>query len=320
MKDKSVDKLLNALNQHFILLGPQRSGNVLLIKKITNLADLDWSGQIPVNTFRGVFLPSSEKLFDIVGAKLMEPKIDYQSTACVGVNILDLQALTLFEQVFSRDPFYQKRRRHIFLVGYSANLPDDYKRYRVFSHNWEENILEHLIFDVFITTTKKGRVKFYSGSERGQLMLEKCRLEYEHIEFAGPISEAGPDKKMLELKGKLEQSLAKKIWKELDQKCIACGQCTIVCPTCFCYDVEDYSDPEAAARTRHWGNCFHHDFSQVAGGRRELDTVKKKIYFWYTHKFVRIPHEYSLPGCVSCGRCTRACPVGIDIIKVLRAL
>ena len=51
-----------------------------------------------------------------------------------------------------------------------------------------------------------------------------------------------------------------------------------------------------------------------------MDTVKKKIYFWYVHKFVRIPKEYKLPGCVSCGRCVKACPVGIDIFRNIAKL
>ena len=236
--------------------------------------------------------------------------------ACVGMNVLDLKAFTLYEQVFSRDPFYQKRRRNILFVGYSGGLPADYKKFKVFSHNYEEDVLEHLVFDIFLIRTRSGRLKFYSGSVRGQSVLENSGVKnYEHIEFAGPIREEGPDKKMLALKEKVEKSFKHKIWDELDKICLACGKCSIACPTCFCYDIEDKVDPANSSRERKWGNCFYNDFSRVAGGHLELDTVRKKIHFWYEHKFVRIPREYSLPGCVSCGRCVKACPVGIDIFK-----
>lgn len=285
------------------------------------MAEIDWSGEMPINTWKEIFLPHLDRLFDIEKGKFKEIKTEYPPIACLGVNILDLKALTLFEQVFSRDPFYQKRRRNLILIGYSAGLPDDYKKYRVFSHNFEEDILEHLVFDVFITRLKNGRLKFYSGSQNGQIILENCGIEnYSHIEFAGVVSEKGPDKKMLVLKDKVEKSFKKKIWDELDKICLACGKCSIACPTCFCYDIEDKVDPVNSSRERKWGNCFYNDFSLVNGGRKELDTVKKKIYFWYTHKFVRIPHEYALPGCVSCGRCVKVCPVGIDIFKVIRSI
>ena len=192
--------------------------------------------------------------------------------------------------------------------------PDEYKKRKLFSHRFEEDILEHVMFDIFIAKHKNGKVKIYSGSEKGQLALEKYGIKnYSHIEFAGPVSEKGPDKKMLSLKKKMEGSFNKKIWNELNKTCLACGKCSVNCPTCFCFNIEDDNNPEKKSRNRKWGVCFYNDFSLMAGGHKPLDEVKKKIYFWYTHKFVRIPSEYNIPGCVSCGRCVRTCPVGIKI-------
>jgi len=317
----ALNKFLSALAKDFFIMAPQYAGEDVRVAEITNISDIDWTGQMPKNPWKQVFLPAAERLFNFNKNNITESRKQYPQIACVGMNVLDLKALTLFDQVFSDDVYYQQRRNNLLIIGFTADWPIDYKKYKVFSHNYEEDILEHLSFDIFVAKLKNNQLKIYSGSPRGQQLLEKYGIkDYKNIEFAGAVPEKGPDKRMLTLIDKVSKSYNKKLWSDLDKLCLACGKCSIACPTCFCFDFSDQLDPEESNRRRHWGNCFYNDFSKVAGGAKELDTVKKKIFFWYTHKFVRIPKEYALPGCVSCGRCTRACPVGIDIAKNIREL
>ncbi|MFH1392577.1 MAG: 4Fe-4S dicluster domain-containing protein [bacterium] len=123
--------------------------------------------------------------------------------------------------------------------------------------------------------------------------------------------------RMKRIKKKMQKKFNKKLWSELGKKCIECGQCTMVCPTCFCFRFEDSSDKKRKLLP---DSCFYHDFSEITGNYKFLNNTAKRIYFWYYHKFVRIPEEHNLPGCVECGRCTKACPVGIDIKKVLKEI
>ncbi len=321
MTQQEINKFLTQLETAYFLYGPNLHDWGIKIEEIKQLADLDWSGQIPENTWKSVFLPSSEKILDLGKRGYKEIVGKYPPIACLNVNVLDLKALTLLEQVFSQDANYQARRRNLLLIGYSCHWPDDYKRYKVFSHKWEEDYLEHVVFDIFLVKLKNNTFKVYSGSEKGQVLLEKFGLsKYQHVEFAGAIAEQGPDKRMLQIKKKIDQSFDRKIWNELNKICLACGKCAVNCPTCFCFNLVDQWQPDNLGRHRQTTTCFYNDFSKVAGGHKPLESVKAKIYFWYVHKFVRIPHEYSLPGCVSCGRCAKTCPVGIKIKDTLKAL
>lgn len=315
-EEKTLKKLTaNWLSDYFIY-APTKAGEVLKIKEIKDFKEADWSGAIPLNPWKETLLPHTERLFDIKDNKLIESNGQKPLVMCLGMNVLDLKALALYDVVFSNDVYYQNRRERLMVIGYSSDWPNDYKKYKVFSHKFEEDILEHVPFDIFIAKIKGGKLKFYSGSSQGRRLLEKSGLKnFTNIKFVGAISEEGADKRMLAIQTKITKSFDHALWDELDKICLACGKCSIACPTCFCFDFNDKVDPNDPRRNRVRGNCFYNDFSKVAGGGKDLDTVKKKIYFWYTHKFLRIPAEYKIPGCVSCGRCTRACPVGIDIAK-----
>jgi len=317
---KPINNLLRQLLKDYFVYAPLPSGGYISVGEISSLSQIDWTGRIPGKPWKDLFLPPRESVFDLE-AGVKESKKQYPKIAALGMNVLDLKALVLFDQVFGSDTYYRRRRNNTIIIGYSADWPIDYKKFNVFSHTYEENILEHLSFDIFLAKLRNGKLKIYSGSEKGQNILEtNGSKDYKHIEFAGPIQEKGIDKRVLKLQEAVWQSANNKLWDELGKKCLACGKCSISCPTCFCFDFKDNSDPDNRTRQRCWGNCFYNDFSLVAGGHKELDTVKRKIFFWYVHKFVRIPKEYGLPGCVSCGRCSHACPVKIDIAKNIHKL
>jgi sulfhydrogenase subunit beta (sulfur reductase) len=317
---KRVDSLLGRLARDYFIYAPQKKGEIVKVNEVDDVLAIDWSGETPENSWKDIFLPAQESIFDLSNG-IKESKKQYPKIAAVGMNVLDLKALCLFDQVFGPDTYYRRRRSNTLVIGYGEHWPIDYKKFKIFSNNYEEDILEHLSFDIFLAKLKNGNLKIYSGSEKGRDLLESNKLkDYKHIEFAGPVSEQGVEKKIIKLKEAVWNSLNDKLWDELDKICLACGKCSIVCPTCFCFDLKDNSNPDNNCRDRCRGNCFYNDFSLVAGGTKELDTVKKKIFFWYVHKFVRIPQEYGLPGCVGCGRCSRTCPVGIDIGKNIKRI
>ena len=110
-------------------------------------------------------------------------------------------------------------------------------------------------------------------------------------------------------------------WDEVAGRCLNCGNCTMVCPTCFCHTLEDALDLEGAVgvRRRRLDACFTVDFSYLHGG--SIRTSPRSRYRqWLTHKLATWIDQFGVPGCVGCGRCITWCPVGIDITEEARAI
>ncbi len=110
-------------------------------------------------------------------------------------------------------------------------------------------------------------------------------------------------------------------WDDVATRCLACTNCTMVCPTCFCSSVEDESDltNTTSERVRRWDSCFNLDFSYVHGGAVR-PSVRARYRQWMTHKLATWIDQFGGSGCVGCGRCITWCPVGIDITEEVAAI
>jgi ferredoxin len=110
-------------------------------------------------------------------------------------------------------------------------------------------------------------------------------------------------------------------WDEVAGRCLACGSCTQVCPTCFCTTVEDGTalGGHEAERVRRWDSCFTSEHAYIHGGTLR-GSVKSRYRQWLTHKLATWIDQFGTSGCVGCGRCITWCPVGIDITEEVRAM
>jgi ferredoxin len=104
------------------------------------------------------------------------------------------------------------------------------------------------------------------------------------------------------------------VWEEVANRCLTCGNCTMVCPTCFCTTTEDRTDlsGERSERSQRWASCFEIDYSYIHGGSVRVSGASRYRQ-WITHKLATWHEQFGTSGCVGCGRCIAWCPVGIDI-------
>jgi CRP-like cAMP-binding protein len=110
-------------------------------------------------------------------------------------------------------------------------------------------------------------------------------------------------------------------WDDVAERCLSCGNCTMVCPTCFCNTTEDITDlkGQVAERIRRWDSCFTVDFAFIHGGSTRTSS-KSRYRQWLTHKLATWQDQFGTIGCVGCGRCITWCPAGIDITEEVRAI
>ncbi len=349
MKQKEFLKFVNFISRDYRIFGPIREKEEILIGEIKRGEEIDFSGKVPLYPYKYFFFPPAETIFKYKGASL-KPNFEFSRLCLFGMTVFDLKAVNLYNHVFEKDPYYQRRVENMLVIGQSS-FPDSLRTSRhrgvggekegteFFLEKYEENILEHIPFDIFFGTRKKA-FKVFTGSDKGKAVLESFGYKnYEHIQFAGPIKEEGvalypsPERsegrmvqglnpEMIKIRDKMKNNFNPKIWEELGKICISCGRCSLFCPTCFCFAVDDEMGLKSntGERKRVWSSCFYQNFSEIAGGHKFLDTTAKRIHNWYYHKFVRIPDEFGFPGCTGCGRCQRVCPVDIDIRKILERI
>ncbi|MBZ0188587.1 MAG: 4Fe-4S dicluster domain-containing protein, partial [Candidatus Obscuribacterales bacterium] len=114
-----------------------------------------------------------------------------------------------------------------------------------------------------------------------------------------------------------------KMFEDLAKRCLSCGNCTPVCPTCYCFDMFDVESlhAEQGQRVRQWDSCQFVEFAKVAGDYNFRPGPVDRLKFWYRHKLHGFDDPAGIPTCVGCGRCTVSCPSGIDdIVNVVLRL
>jgi ferredoxin len=249
-------------------------------------------------------------------------------TAVIGVRGCDLAALHLQDQHFGyreyADHYYNRRRRALLLVGVDCAYPAA----TCFCHSTGDGPGVSSGFDIALTELEEGFLVRARG-ERGQAIVAGLPLAPAspgQLECAAAQAQAAAQGQARQLPARdLRDALLERLdharWGQVAARCLSCGNCTSVCPTCFCHSEGDYSamDGRHAEHHRQWDSCFTEGHSYIHG-LVVRDSTRLRYRQWLVHKLGLWHDQYGRSGCVGCGRCITWCPVGIDITDEVAAL
>ncbi|QFG21267.1 4Fe-4S dicluster domain-containing protein [Actinomadura sp. WMMB 499] len=267
------------------------------------------------------------------GFTVREPEPERPRLAFFGVRPCDLRAIAIQDRVLMGgehvDPSYAGRRRDNFIVAVNCTEPGE----TCFCTSMGTGPEAGPGYDLALTELIDGNGPRYVvdvGTGIGGAVMDDLRPSSaapEDVERARTEVTAAADRMGREmppppdLHDLMAASLDAERWDDVAERCLSCGNCTMVCPTCFCTRVTDTTDltGDHAERWQLWDSCFDLDFSHLHGGDVRA-SPRSRYRQWLTHKVGTWHDQFGSSGCVGCGRCIVWCPVGIDITEEVSAL
>ncbi len=250
--------------------------------------------------------------------------------ALIGVRACELHAIAIQDRVLMGgafvDPLYEARRRGAFIVAVQCGQAGR----TCFCASMGTGPTATAGFDLAMTEVLEGDDHYFvidAGSATGRDVLGELPAvpatpAHDRAARACHDRAAGEMGRSMEtsgIKALLYANAEHPRWEDVAARCLTCGNCTMVCPTCFCTTVEDVTDlsGDHTERWQTWDSCFTLDFSYVHGGSVRR-SAKGRYRQWMTHKLASWIDQFGSSGCVGCGRCITWCPVGIDITEEVR--
>jgi len=267
------------------------------------------------------------------GVTLSEPEEELVPVAIIGARPCEIAALGILDRVLRDgavpDDRYAARRDGAFVVAVECGTPSS----TCFCTSMGTGPAASSGYDLALTELVgpvDDALTFYVqvGSTAGNAILAQVphrpaddvvRSGRQAV-IDGATERMGRSLDTEGLPGLLARNLEHPRWAEVAERCLSCGNCTLVCPTCFCSDVTDVTEVSGTVeRQRRWASCFDLDHSYLHGGAVR-PTTSSRYRQWMTHKLSTWWDQFDESGCVGCGRCVAWCPVGIDITEEAAAI
>jgi len=359
IESNNLQQLLDALKKEgYKVIGPKISDQAIIYDEIETVSELPigikdvqepgkyklekrsdkafFGFTVSPQSWKKYLLPPVTKLWEATYSKdgicFKEESLPDKKQAFIGVKACELNAIKVQDKVYLEgefvNPLYKRLRENTFIVAINCI----YASKNCFCTSMNTGPKHTDGFDLALTEIIEDEKHYFVvevGSEQGMEILKsldskvasKSNLVNMEQVIENTVNQIQKKLDTNNIKELLYSSYESKNWEEVATRCLACANCTMVCPTCFCTTVEDTTDltSDHAERWQRWDSCFTMDFSYIHGGNVRSST-SSRYRQWLVHKLGTWIDQFGTSGCVGCGRCITWCPVGIDITEEVKEL
>lgn len=322
--EQNLQLLIDALVQEGTrVVGPKRAGTMTVYEPLGTGGELSLA-EMPRRSAKEVFFPVCENILSFQrteqGVTVTDVDVcTFPETVLVGARPCDAAAAPVLDAVFSwdyRDEFFLERRKKTTVVGIACTTCDD----ACFCTAVGISPAETRGSDLFLTPLKEGGYACQVVTAKGEALVDRHGKLFADAAAATPQPLAEPATARLDLqriKEWLDNNFTSPFWTGISERCAGCGACAFICPACHCFDINDEGTEKEGHRRKHWDACAFGKFTNHASGHNPRDVQYERYRNRIMHKFKYYDDKFGQTLCTGCGRCIRACPVGIDIAAIL---
>jgi ferredoxin len=336
--------LLNWLGKlkDYSIIAPVRRDKYTEFSKINELSDISLGLSNTVLSPKNYILDQTKCMFKYtleeippeLQATITGDEADSGSPATpskkiiLGIRSCDAGAFAADDKTFDAeftDPYYLSSRGNAILVGLSCIEPEMNCFCTSVGYNPSDgsnmdimmvDLDDYYLFNIYTEKGQRITTQFSElFSEPNQEQLTSCntRCKQAHDKVGRSVNTDGKPEKL----GEVFESV---YWEQVARKCLGCGICTYLCPTCYCFDITDEKRGTGGVRVRTWDSCMFPEYTVHASGYNprpaRMNRLRNRVY----HKYKYYPDLYNMYGCTGCGRCIRYCPVNIDIVDIVNGV
>lgn len=321
LKKDKLDALLDELSKSAVVYVPKEISGVYKFAPYISAPKARFDIVNTVLPPKDLLFPQSQKMYhygvDTNGDMYVDPIVESEAQVLFGVRPCDMRSIECLDDVFFTkgyvDEFYEAKRQKLLTVAICCMTCGEACFCESMGLDPNEapgaDIVLHESADAYDVAVQ---------TEEGTAALEAWKPFLEQGELEVPEAHCTLSVDAENIKDRIAALAdSDELWDGISIKCLNCGTCTYVCPTCYCFDIEQENRCKEGVRFRCWDSCMFSEYTEMAGGHNPRPEKVDRVRNRFMHKLSYFEDRYGKKLCVGCGRCVEKCPVALDITLLI---